>query len=389
MENRKIMKESMSSKLLEIIIEEPKDINKKLKMKKRRNTKSFNNIKFGWKTEQLFKRNKNLFLVKNKNINQINNDFQTRNYKRSLSDFNIKNNKININIKDNKNLLIIGKENDNKIKNIIKRPKSQSLINFTYNNKEENDKTNLITNNFDNLYITSTPLLLSKNSKERYKNIETKKNEINKLKQNLKRNRTFLIKKKKIKLIDEIIKEKEIKFDNQYKSKKSFINNLNKFYKSHNLYTRNKKEDECNNKYNYIKSDFNKSTKSSEKRIKINYSKLKGYLLFNNEFKKDFKNINNLKNDIKAMRYNKYISTNNLIVLKEYKKYLKLKTNDNYLFSENGKMRDFFKSQEMDTFAFSDFANKISKLEGTVAYKYKSFLIKKVVGYKPQLNNNI
>ena len=383
------MKESMSSKLLEIIIEEPKDINKKLNMKKRRNTKSFNNIKFGWKTEQLFKRNKNLFLVKNKNINQINNDFQTRNYKRSLSDFNIKNNKININIKDNKNLLIIGKEDDNKIKNIIKRPKSQSLINFTYNNKEENDKTNLITNNFDNLYITSTPLLLSKNSKERYKNIETKKNEINKLKQNLKRNRTFLIKKKKIKLIDEIIKEKEIKFDNQYKSKKSFINYLNKFYKSHNLYTRNKKEDECNNKYNYIKSDFNKSTKSSEKRIKINYSKLKGYLLFNNEFKKDFKNINNLKNDIKAMRYNKYISTNNLIVLKEYKKYLKLKTNDNYLFSENGKMRDFFKSQEMDTFAFSDFANKISKLEGTVAYKYKSFLIKKVVGYKPQLNNNI
>jgi len=389
MENRKMMKESMSSKLLEIIIEEPKDINKKLKMKKRRNTKSFNNIKFGWKTEQLFKRNKNLFLVNNKNINQINNDFQTRNYKRSLSDFNIKNNKININIKDNKNLLIIGKENDNKIKNIIKRPKSQSFINFTYNNKEENDKTNLITNNFDNLYITSTPLLLSKNSKERYKNIETKKNEINKLKQNLKRNRTFLIKKKKIKLIDEIIKEKEIKFDNQYKSKKSFINYLNKFYKSHNLYTRNKKEDECNNKYNYIKSDFNKSTKSSEKRIKINYSKLKGYLLFNNEFKKDFKNINNLKNDIKAMRYNKYISTNNLIVLKEYKKYLKLKTNDNYLFSENGKMRDFFKSQEMDTFAFSDFANKISKLEGTVAYKYKSFLIKKVVGYKPQLNNNI
>ena len=383
------MKESMSSKLLEIIIEEPKDINKKLKMKKRRNTKSFNNIKFGWKTEQLFKRNKNLFLVNNKNINQINNDFQKRNYKRSLSDFNIKNNKININIKDNKNLLIIGKENDNKIKNIIKRPKSQSFINFTYNNKEENDKTNLITNNFDNLYITSTPLLLSKNSKERYKNIETKKNEINKLKQNLKRNRTFLIKKKKIKLIDEIIKEKEIKFDNQYKSKKSFINYLNKFYKSHNLYTRNKKEDECNNKYNYIKSDFNKSTKSSEKRIKINYSKLKGYLLFNNEFKKDFKNINNLKNDIKAMRYNKYISTNNLIVLKEYKKYLKLKTNDNYLFSENGKMRDFFKSQEMDTFAFSDFANKISKLEGTVAYKYKSFLIKKVVGYKPQLNNNI
>ena len=383
------MKESMSSKLLEIIIEEPKDINKKLKMKKRRNTKSFNNIKFGWKTEQLFKRNKNLFLVNNKNINQINNDFQKRNYKRSLSDFNIKNNKININIKDNKNLLIIGKENDNKIKNIIKRPTSQSLINFTYNNKEENDKTNLITNNFDNLYITSTPLLLSKNSKERYKNIETKKNEINKLKQNLKRNRTFLIKKKKIKLIDEIIKEKEIKFDNQYKSKKSFINYLNKFYKSHNLYTRNKKEDECNNKYNYIKSDFNKSTKSSEKRIKINYSKLKGYLLFNNEFKKDFKNINNLKNDIKAMRYNKYISTNNLIVLKEYKKYLKLKTNDNYLFSENGKMRDFFKSQEMDTFAFSDFANKISKLEGTVAYKYKSFLIKKVVGYKPQLNNNI
>lgn len=383
------MKESMSSKLLEIIIEEPKDINKKLNMKKRRNTKSFNNIKFGWKTEQLFKRNKNLFLVNNKNINQINNDFQKRNYKRSLSDFNIKNNKININIKDNKNLLIIGKENDNKIKNIIKRPKSQSLINFTYNNKEENDKTNLITNNFDNLYITSTPLLLSKNSKERYKNIETKKNEINKLKQNLKRNRTFLIKKKKIKLIDEIIKEKEIKFDNQYKSKKSFINYLNKFYKSHNLYTRNKKEDECNNKYNYIKSDFNKSTKSSEKRIKINYSKLKGYLLFNNEFKKDFKNINNLKNDIKAMKYNKYISTNNLIVLKEYKKYLKLKTNDNYLFSENGKMRDFFKSQEMDTFAFSDFANKISKLEGTVAYKYKSFLIKKVVGYKPQLNNNI
>lgn len=383
------MKESMSSKLLEIIIEEPKDINKKLKMKKRRNTKSFNNIKFGWKTEQLFKRNKNLFLVNNKNINQINNDFQKRNYKRSLSDFNIKNNKININIKDNKNLLIIGKENDNKIKNIIKRPKSQSFINFTYNNKEENDKTNLITNNFDNLYITSTPLLLSKNSKERYKNIETKKNEINKLKQNLKRNRTFLIKKKKIKLIDEIIKEKEIKFDNQYKNKKSFINYLNKFYKSHNLYTRNKKEDECNNKYNYIKSDFNKSTKSSEKRIKINYSKLKGYLLFNNEFKKDFKNIINLKNDIKAMRYNKYISTNNLIVLKEYKKYLKLKTNDNYLFSENGKMRDFFKSQEMDTFAFSDFANKISKLEGTVAYKYKSFLIKKVVGYKPQLNNNI
>ena len=383
------MKESMSSKLLEIIIEEPKDINKKLKMKKRRNTKSFNNIKFGWKTEQLFKRNKNLFLVNNKNINQINNDFQKRNYKRSLSDFNIKNNKININIKDNKNLLIIGKENDNKIKNIIKRPKSQSFINFTYNNKEENDKTNLITNNFDNLYITSTPLLLSKNSKERYKNIETKKNEINKLKQKLKRNRTFLKKKKKIKLIDEIIKEKEIKFDNQYKNKKSFINYLNKFYKSHNLYTRNKKEDECNNKYNYIKSDFNKSTKSSEKRIKINYSKLKGYLLFNNEFKKDFKNINNLKNDIKAMRYNKYISTNNLIVLKEYKKYLKLKTNDNYLFSENGKMRDFFKSQEMDTFAFSDFANKISKLEGTVAYKYKSFLIKKVVGYKPQLNNNI
>ncbi len=383
------MKESMSSKLLEIIIEEPKDINKKLKMKKRRNTKSFNNIKFGWKTEQLFKRNKNLFLVNNKNINQINNDFQTRNYKRSLSDFNIKNNKININIKDNKNLLIIGKENDNKIKNIIKRPKSQSFINFTYNNKEENDKTNLITNNFDNLYITSTPILQSKNPKERYKNIETKKDEINKSKQNLKRNKTFLIKKKKIKLIDEIIKEKEIKFDNQYKSKKSFINYLNKFYKSHNLYTRNKKEDECNNKYNYIKSDFNKSTKSSEKRIKINYSKLKGYLLFNNEFKKDFKNINNLKNDIKAMRYNKYISTNNLIVLKEYKKYLKLKTNDNYLFSENGKMRDFFKSQEMDTFAFSDFANKISKLEGTVAYKYKSFLIKKVVGYKPQLNNNI
>ena len=157
-----MMKKSMSSKLLEIIIEEPKDINKKLKMKKRRNTKSFNNIKFGWKTEQLFKRNKNLFLVNNKNINQINNDFQTRNYKRSLSDFNIKNNKININIKDNKNLLIIGKENDNKIKNIIKRPKSQSLINFTYNNKEENDKTNLITNNFDIIKLKNCKLLFNK-----------------------------------------------------------------------------------------------------------------------------------------------------------------------------------------------------------------------------------
>ena len=110
----------------------------------------------------------------------------------------------------------------------------------------------------------------------------------------------------KIKSLDEIIKEKEKKFDLYFKRKISFSKALN-FIKNKFLCEK-ENIDEFKLRYNYIKSDIDKLTENAEKREKINLSNLKEYSLFKNKFKKDYKEIKKLNKDIINLRQKQYIS---------------------------------------------------------------------------------
>ena len=122
--------------------------------------------------------------------------------------------------------------------------------------------------------------------------------------------------------MDEILKEKEIKFENKYKKPKSFRNYLNNIYTNGLIYKREDIIENKEEKYISIKSDLEKLTKSSENRKKINLSKLKEYNLFKDKYQKSYKDIINLDKEISKLREKQYISSNNFDTLSRYQKYL-------------------------------------------------------------------
>ena len=86
--------------------------------------------------------------------------------------------------------------------------------------------------------------------------------------------------------------------------------------------------------------------------------------------------IKNLKKEINNLKDKEYISTNNLDILNKFKKYLI--THNDYIFRENGKLRNLFKTTKLDAFRISEFANKIKELDGEIAYKHRYFLANKL-----------
>ena len=382
------IRESKSSKVLEIIIEEP--INNKMNVnnKKRRIIKSLTNINFSAKKRKSNKKKSSMFLINN----NLKHYFKDNNLQKRFSDFsklfketiNEKENRdINLSqIKTQNNKLIgndIGEINI-KTKNSLKRPKSHSYIQYKdIINKNKNIQKDLYFNflsneSNNNLYITATPFFPLTNINKKFETFENIKNKNNQTKKYLNRNKSSILFPKKLKTLDEIIKEKEIKLDNNYRPQKIKRNALNRLYKNDFLQVK-KDLDNINDKYNYIKSNLNKITKSSEIREKINLVKFKEYSSFKNIFKSSYKNIINLKSEIKKLKDKKYISLNNVDTLNNYKKYLI--SSKNYLFYEDLKS-NFMKKNKQDTFAFSEFCNKIKSLDGTVAFKLRYFLANKL-----------
>ena len=305
--------ESKSSKILEVIIEEPIDTKKNRNKKIKRNIKSSNNFDFSFQKYQSFKGKSNFFMNNNSNKNK----FGFINLKKRFSDLNTFTPKINkkIILIDNKkeNLKLI-KDNNNEIniktKGKLKRAKSHTFIsNKKIINARKNLKIDLNLNNLENnlnnnLYITSTPI--TQNHNEKWKTFENEKNEINK----------------------------------------------------------SKKE---------------KLTKSSENRKKINLSKLKEYFLFKDQFQKSYKDIINLDKEINKLRENHYISSNNYDTLSRFQKYLI--SNKNYIYTGDEKSNNYSKKEKPDSFALSEFSNKIKNLDGLVAFQNRYFLANKL-GFK-------
>jgi len=303
---------SHSSKLLKIIVEE----------------QNMGNIRSSLKTDLSI--NKNKISKKNSKILFLDNKIlsESRNFKKRntdinffLSHFNNKlNNKRNIinildNVKDAKDKLIndnINEINNKSIQN-LKRKKSHSFIKRKKTiNILENNKLDLVNNFFsnelknNNLFITS-PSKISKREKNH--------NKKNKSKIYLKKDRNQYKCMEKIKSLDEIIKEKEKKFDLNFKRKISFSKALNII--KNKFLCEKENIDEFKLRYNYIKSDIDKLTENAEKREKIILSNLKEYSLFKNKFKKDYKEIKNLNKDIINLRQKQYISTNNIDILQK------------------------------------------------------------------------
>lgn len=242
----------------------------------------------------------------------------------------------------------------------------------SFENVKKNLKFDIFENDINNnFYITSTRISKLINNNKIINPIENEKNKINKSKNNFKRNKSSFIFPKKLKSLDEIIMEKEIKFENKYMKSKSLRKYLNCIYKNELKYARKIFNDD-NDKYISIKSDFEKLTKSSEKREKTNLSKLKEYSSFKNIFKKSYKDIINLEKEIHKLRERQYISTNSYDTLTKYQKYLI--SSKNNIFYEKGK-------EKTDLFTISLKTNKINKLEGLVAYKNRNFLANQL-GFK-------
>jgi len=378
--------ESKSSKILEVIIEEPINTKKNRNKKIKRNIKSSNNFDFSFQKYQSFKGKSNFFMNNNSNKNK----FGFINLKKRFSDLNTFTPKINKKIilthikKENLKLI---KDNNNEIniktKGKLKRAKSHTFIsNKKIINARKNLKIDLNLNNLENnlnnnLYITSTPI--TQNHNEKWKTFENEKNEINKSKNDLKRNKSSLLFSKKIKSLDEIIKEIEIKFESKYKKPKSYRKYLSKIYKNNLLYKREDIIENKEEKYIAIKSNIEKLTKSSENRKKINLSKLKEYFLFKDQFQKSYKEIINLDKEINKMREKHYISSNNYDTLSRYQKYLI--SNKNYIYTGDEKSINYSKKEKPDSFALSEFSNKIKNLDGLVAFQNRYFLANKL-GFK-------
>ena len=333
------------SKSLEIIIEEPHNFKKR----------NFNkNIK---KTKSLFNIQNNLFkeiLSKNDYINKENIKTKANSIYYSIANLNDKNNN----------------ENNKKYnKKILNRPKSHSLISFkSIINNDKKIKFDLNLNNFsnefkNNIYITSIPKSEITDDDNRFKANKNSKDKINKQKNLLKKKKSSLVFLKKTKSIEEIIREKELNFERNYKSPKNILYSLNIANKN-----RRKVPDKFKEKYINIKSNYDKMTKNYEKRKKINLFKLKKYSLFNDNLKAPFINIIKTNEEIHKLRKKEYLTANNLEALKQIEK--TLKTNE--LFFENEKRPDILE--------FSRFSDKIKELDGLVAYKFRYLLANKI-GY--------
>ena len=364
---KKNIRLSNSSKLLKIIVEEHTgNIRSSLKT-----DLSINKDKISKKKSKILFLGNNI-LSESRNFKKRNTDINF-----FLSKFNNKlNNKRNIinildDIKDEKDKLINDNINEinNKSTQNLKRKKSHSFIKRKKTiNIPENNKLNLVNNFFsnelknNNLFITS-PSKISKREKNH--------NKKNKSKIYLKKDRNQYKCMEKIKSLDEIIKEKEKKFDLNFKRKISFSKALN-FLKNKFLCEK-ENIDEFKLRYNYIKSDIDKLTENAEKREKINLSNLKEYSLFKNKFKKDYKEIKKLNKDIINLRKKQYISANNIDTLKKYEKDLLINKNP-----EKRKMKELFENKKIDSFAFLEFSNKIKKLDGLVAFKHRYFLANKL-----------
>ena len=220
------MKESKSSKMLEVIIEEDYFTNKNRNNKILRSIKSTHDIDFGSKTYQLFKDKPSLFLNNNVNKNEI----PSRNLKRRFTDLNNYNRNIILTEQKSENNKLINENKEEiniKPKGRIKREKShtfiydKNMINNINENRKMNLKLDFLTNGLNNnLYITSTSI--SPNHNKKRETIENRKNKINKSKKILEKSGSSLKHIKKIKSLDEIVKEKEIKLENKYKKQKSF-----------------------------------------------------------------------------------------------------------------------------------------------------------------------
>ena len=327
---KKSIRLSNSSKLLKIIVEE----------------QNMGNIRSSLKTDLSI--NKNKISKKNSKILFLDNKIlsESRNFKKRNTDINFFLSHFN-----------------NKLNN------KRNIINILDDIKDEKDKLIHDNNNFfsnelknNNLFITS-PSKISKREKNH--------NKKNKSKIYLKKDRNQYKCMEKIKSLDEIIKEKEKKFDLNFKRKISFSKALN-FIKNKFLCEK-ENIDEFKLRYNYIKSDIDKLTENAEKREKINLSNLKEYSLFKNKFKKDYKEIKKLNKDIINLRQKQYISANNIDTLKKYEKDLLINKNP-----EKRKMKELFEDKKIDSFAFLEFSNKIKKLDGLVAFKHRYFLANKL-----------
>ena len=379
------IKESKSSKILEVIIEEPINIKMNRNKKVKKNTKSSNNFDFSFQKYQSFKES-NFFMSNNSHKNKIG----FINLKKRFSDLNTFIPKINKKIiltdikKENFKLI---KDNNNKLnvktQGSLKRAKSHTfisnkkIINTKKNLKIDLNIDNLEKNLNNNLYLTSTQI--TQNHNEKSKTFENEKNKINKSKKDFKRNKSSLLFHKKIKSLDEIIKEIEIKYENNYKKPKSYRKYLSNIYKNNLL---SKREDIIENKeekYIAIKSNIEKLTKSSENRKKINLSKLKEYFLFKDQFQKSYKDIINLDKEINKLREKHYISSNNYDTLSRFQKYLI--SNKNYIFTGDEKSKNYSQKEKPDSFALSEFSNKIKNLDGLVAFQNRYFLANKL-GFK-------
>ena len=327
---KKSIRLSNSSKLLKIIVEE----------------QNMGNIRSSLKTDLSI--NKDKISKKNSKILFIGNSIfsESRNFKKRNTDINF-----------------FLSEFNNKLNN------KRNIINILDDIKDEKDKLIHDNNKFfthelknNNLFITS-PSKISKREKNH--------NKKNKSKIYLKKDRNQYKCMEKIKSLDEIIKEKEKKFDLNFKRKISFSKALN-FIKNKFLCEK-ENIDEFKLRYNYIKSDIDKLTENAEKREKINLSNLKEYSLFKNKFKKDYKEIKKLNKDIINLRQKQYISSNNIDILQKYEKDLLINKNP-----EKRKMKELFEDKKIDSFAFLEFSNKIKKLDGLVAFKHRYFLANKL-----------
>ena len=253
---------------------------------------------------------------------------------------------------------------------------TKKIINARKNLKLNLKLDNIENNLNNNLYITSTPI---EQNNEKWKTIEIEKNTINKSKKDLKKNKSSLLFPKRIKTLDEILKEKEIKFESKYKKPKSFRNYLNNIYTNGLIYKREDIIENKEEKYISIKSDLEKLTKSSENRKKINLSKLKEYCFFKDKYQKSYKDIINFDKEINKLREKQYISSNNFDTLSKYQKYLII--NQKYIFYEDEKSKNYSKKEKPDSFALAEFSNKIKNLDGLVAFKNRYFLANKL-GFK-------
>jgi len=205
-----------------------------------------------------------------------------------------------------------------------------SSLNDNNNNSQESmdKKGNMRKSNLEpKLFLTSTSTV-NRKVKDRKQVINLKRNKSNYYspKTSSKKYKLFTNNFESIKPIELLLREKEYEFEKNYKTPKSIILLLNKFYKNSNLKL---KKISAKNKlnYKYIKSDLQQKTSIIEKREKINLFKLKEYSKFQKYFLGEIKHSDKIRDDINRFRDKHYSSFKNLEIYKKYKQSL-LEEND-------------------------------------------------------------